>query len=226
MQPQLRHSKGMSLLNTFCSKCGAEVPSGSTFCPTCGAPVGAVAPAASAPIPSPAYPPAPPPTTSSGSALKIILIIVGVFVLLGIAAAGIVGYGAWRVSRAVRMESNGEGVSVSTPGGTITTGRASSISESDLGAPVYPGAARSEGSMNIKSPSGSMITAIYTTNDPLSKVVEFYKSKLGPQASIMETGNGTMLTSGGDEKDKLLITITSDEGKTKIAIVHSTHTEK
>lgn len=227
-------------MNSFCTKCGAEVPIGSAFCPSCGTAVATATPASTVqppPVyvqvpppqysqPAPAsYPPAPPPTVSGGGALKIILIIVGVFVLLGVLAAGVIGFGVWRVSRAVRINSKGDGVSLSTPSGIITTGTASSVSEADLGVPVYPGAASGEGSMNIKTPAGSMITAIYLSPDPVSKVVDFYKARLGDQASIMETGAGTMISSGEDDKNKLIVTITQEMSKTKISIVHATNIE-
>ena len=78
--------------------------------------------------------------------------------------------------------------------------------------------------MNLKTPQGSMVTAIYTTTDSAAQVVDFYKGKLGDQASTVETGNGTMLTnaSNNDETSKLVITVTPEGGSTKIAIVHTT----
>lgn len=223
-------------MTTFCSKCGVEIPANSAFCPSCGHPVAAVSPADSVPPPAsyspvpptqpvqPAYTSAPPPVSSGGGALKIILIIVGVFVLLGVAAAGLVGFGIWRVSHALHVSTadHGGNVSMPAPSGTITAGSAASISASDLGAPIYPSALRGEGSLNLKTPNGSMVSAVFTTSDSVSQVADFYKSKFGDQASVIETGQTTMITSGPSDKEKTMVTISTDEGKTKIAIVHTT----
>jgi hypothetical protein len=166
--------------------------------------------------------PAPLPPAKGGGALKIILIVVGVFVALGVLAACVVGYGVYRVSKAVHVDKNGN--STMTIGSqTITTGSDTSISASDLGVDVYPGAAHAPGSMNMKSSEGSMTTASYTTSDSVTQVVDFYKSKLGENATTMETGGGTILTSGNNNpKDNVVITVSAQGGKTKIGIVHST----
>jgi hypothetical protein len=162
------------------------------------------------------------PPAKGGGALKIILIVVGVFVVLGVLAVGVIGFIGWRVARSVHLDKNGN--STMTIGSqTITTGSDTSISASDLGIDVYPGAAHAPGSMNIKSSEGSMTTASYTTSDSVSQVVEFYKSKLGENATTMESGGGTILTSGNNNpKDTVVITVSAQGGKTKFGIVHST----
>src|SRR5215813_8879867 len=83
----------------FCPQCGA--PAGGAFCSKCGQPLGPAAPAQ--PPSPPAQPPAPvaatpaalgPPAKSSGVFLKVLLVVVAFFVVLG--AAGImVGWYAW-----------------------------------------------------------------------------------------------------------------------------------
>ena len=182
------------------------------------------------------YPPAPsnvyaapqPPATSGNNVLKIILIVVGVFVLLGVLAAGIVGVGIWKVSRAIRR-ANSEGVHITTPDGTTASssdsglGIGATVDPADLGVAIYPGAISGQGSMHVKTGSGSMFTAVYTTTDSPAKVIDFYKDKMGSDASVVETSTGAMLTSGTSDHDKLLITINHDDDQTKIAIVHTTH---
>ena len=173
------------------------------------------------------YPIPPQPAAQSGGALKIILIVVGVVVLLGIVAAGVIGAFVWHATKAVsnaivHKNSNGD-VTINTPGGAITSGSASTISESDLGVAVYPGATRGEGSMNMHTPVGSLISAVFLTSDSPTQVVDYYKSKIGSDVSTMETGNSTVLTSGADSKNKVMITVTSgDNGKTRINILHTT----
>jgi hypothetical protein len=226
---------------TICTHCGREVPPGSTVCQACGETVrsavpdftpvlqpGAAQPGVQIP-PTPGYAPSampytgPPPPAQSGGALKIILIVVAVFVFLGVMAAAVVGFGVWRVSRAiVHKNSNGD-VSINTPGGAVTSGSVSTISESDLGVALYPGATRGEGSMNMHTPLGSLVSAVFLTSDSPIQVVDYYKSKIGGDVSTMESGNSTVLTSGADSKNKVMVTITSnDNGKTRINILHTT----
>jgi hypothetical protein len=167
----------------------------------------------------------PPPASSSNPVLKIVLIVVGVFVLLGVIVAGVLGFTAYKVSRSIHRNSNGD-VSIRTSDGSITTGRSANISATDLGTVPYPGASSSnEGSMNMKTPNGSMVTSVFTSSDSSDKIVAFYKEKLGDQASIIQSGNGTMLSAGEKDKDSVVVTITPEDGKSKIAIIHVTESK-
>ncbi len=172
-----------------------------------------------------AYPPAPSnvyaPPKPGNTVLKIVLIVVGVFVLLGVLVAAVIGFGAYKLSKAVNLHKDG-GVRISTPGGDITAGDSVSVSIADLGLPDYPGAHRSAGGMRMKTPSGSLMTATFTMADSVEDVVGFYKGKMGEAASVVETGSGTMLTGGGSGHEKKVVTITRDGNHTKIAIVHTT----
>jgi hypothetical protein len=179
------------------------------------------------------YPPqnAYPPQKSSGGALKIILIIVAVVVVIGLGVVGVVGYGAWKVSHAIQLGANGNGGTVSLPGvGSISAGN-NVASEADLGVPLYPGATTGEGGMHMTLPSGSMVTAVYLTADPVTSVVAFYKGKLGANESDVDTANGSVLSSGSEGangKTGTEITIAPGSGnnneKTQIVIVHTTTT--
>jgi hypothetical protein len=178
-----------------------------------------------APIPpNPPYPNVPPPTTSGNTVLKIVLIVVGVFVLLGVIIAGVIGIGVYKLTRSAHKDSSGN-VSISTPNGTITTGQSANVAAADLGVDLYPGATTGEGSMNMKTPNGSMVTAIYLSPDPPDKIVAFYKEKLGDRASIVQTSNGAVLSAGQKDKDNVVITITPEGSSSKIAIVHVTNTK-
>jgi hypothetical protein len=185
---------------------------------------------AGAPIPpTPAYqnvptPIQPPPSAGSGNTvLKVVLIVIGIIVLLCVIVAGVIGYGVYRVSKAVHKDRDGN-VSISTPSGTITTGTSAAVSSADLGVDPYPGASHTnDGSMNMKTPTGSMVTSVFTSSDPVDKVVDFYKSKLGDQASIIQTGTGTMLTGGEKDKNSVMVTITPEDNHSKIVIVHVTN---
>lgn len=161
------------------------------------------------------------PVPAGNSAVKVILIVVGVLLALGLLAVALITFSVWRVSRAVHHTANG--VSISTPNGTVTMGGNSSISEADLGVPVYPGATRAAGGMQIRSGKNQVVTAIYSTTDPSEKVVDFYKNKLPADSSVTVNGNRAVITAGDKDKESWLITAnpdSSDSGKTQITIMH------
>ncbi len=205
----------------FCTRCGAAIAPNVQFCTACGAPVGA----ASAPQPAYGQPVVVPvqPAPSGSSAVKIILIVVGVIVGLGLLSAMAFMFGVWRLSRTVHVGRTGD-VVVATPNGTVSTGDASAVSEADLGVPIYPGASRREGGMQITSVTGSMVTVVFSTPDPVSKVVDFYRTKLGDNTSVIQSGTGAVISAGEQNKQGVVITIGSDsgiDGGTKIAIMRT-----
>ncbi|HEY1498446.1 MAG TPA: zinc-ribbon domain-containing protein [Acidobacteriaceae bacterium] len=221
----------------FCTKCGAPATGDTAFCTSCGAPLGAggaaavpaptayTPPVSNAPAAPPVYVPATAtPARSGNSALKIILIIVGVFVGLGILSVCAIMFGIWRVSKAVKISNNGSGgVSVSTPGGSFSAGNVQ-VSASDLGTDIYPGATQQQGGVRVSTPNGTAITAAYVTSDSMDKVIDFYKGKLGSGASIYQSDKSAVLTlASEDKKDSVMVTISNEDadGKTKIGILHS-----
>ncbi len=209
-----------NVMASYCAKCGTEVSSDKPFCSACGAPT-----AAGAAVAGTAQP-AVQPASSGSSAVKIILIVVAVFVGLGLLGAGVVGYGVWRVAHAVRMSSNGDRVTMSTPGGTVNLNAAQSYSASDLGTDIYPGAQPIKGGMKMSLPTGTMVTSVFLTQDSKDQVVSFYKSRCGGEASVMEAEDAAMLTLKKGEQESVMVTISSkaseNDGKTKIAIIHTT----
>lgn len=210
----------------FCSRCGAPLSSDTGFCPSCGAQLdGAPAnPGGVAPVPAPAYgqPIVPPPpgypiypAKSSGGALKIVLIVIAVVVGLGIAAAGIIGFIGWRA-----MHAHGNSFSLGSNAG---------VADADLGVPIYPGATRIEkGGMRLKAANNLMVSSAYTTSDPPSAVLDFYRGKMGGQAIENKNVRGTSFESvsvNGNEKDSVIVTVNSDSqlnnGLTHIVILHT-----
>ena len=158
--------------------------------------------------PNPAYQNIPPAPASSGNTVKIVLIVIGVIALFGVLAAGIIGFGVYKVSKSVQ----------------ISTGH-STMSAAELGTVPYPGASTSDGSMNMKLPNGSMVTSVFTSSDSADKIVAFYKEKLGDQASVVQTGNGTMLSAGEKDKNSVMVTVTPEGNNSKIVIIHVTETK-
>lgn len=217
---------------SFCTKCGAAVSPDAPFCTACGAPTGAAAIQPGAPpvtnytyAASPAVPPAAPTSSGGSSAVKIILIVVGVFVALGILAACIFAFTIWRVSRAIHVDGNGEAATIHTPVGSMSTSSSKTYSASELGTDIYPGAQNGHGSMKMDLPTVSMVTGVFETTDSKDKVLDFYKGKLGSGASVMDTPETAIVTLTHGQGESVMVTITQnpsqDDGKTKIAIVHT-----
>jgi hypothetical protein len=165
--------------------------------------------------------------------LKIVLIVIAVVVGLGVLAGVGFWYTAWRVSRAFHVDGQGGAVTVNVPGGgSFSAGKNVDVSEADLGVPVYPGSNREEGGLHMTMPTGSMNTAIFTTDDSVGTVVAFYKGKLGPNESDIESNTGSVLSSGKDGpngRNGTVITVgpgTGDKsGKTQISITHTVSTQ-
>jgi HAMP domain-containing protein len=181
---------------------------------------------AGAPMPpNPPYPNIPPPPTTSGTTvLKIVLIVIAAIVLIGAIVAGVIGIGIYKIAKSAHKDASGN-VSITTPGGTITTGQNTNVSAAELGVDLYPAVTTGEGSMNMKTPNGSVVTAVYLSSDPPDKIVAYYKERLGDKASIVQTSNGTVLSAGEKDRDNIVITVTPQGNSTKIAIVHVTSTK-
>ena len=111
------------------------------------------------------------------------------------------------------------------PGGTVTTSGASSFTSDDLGTDIYPGAQSGHGSMKMDLPTGSMVTGVFVTGDSKDQVVSFYRNKFGSSASVYDTANGALLTLVRGQQETVMVTVTGnssqDDGKTRIAIVHT-----
>jgi zinc-ribbon domain len=218
---------------SFCSKCGAELSPDTRFCQGCGAPTGyadaAVAPAGATPARQVAVgqAPAAAATPSSGT-LKIVLIIVGCIVGLGMLSAVVVMFGLWRISKSVHVDRSG-GMTITTPGGTFSSGRTSAahLSEREVGAPIYPGAVAEEGGFKLGADSGSMATYVFKTSDSVSQVLAFYRDKFGPKTSVIETPQGGIVTAAKNDNEGVMVTVGRDENedKTSIAITHTTSTK-
>jgi len=208
----------------FCTRCGAALAPGVQFCTSCGTPAGAVAPpgvVSGAVYGQPGAAPVQPAPGGSG-AVKIILIVVAVIVGLGILSGMAFMFGVWRLSHAVHVSNSGD-VVLSAPNGSISTG-SSGVSAADLGVPIYPGASRQAGGMQINTATGSMVTVVFSTTDPIDKVVDFYKGKLGDNASVIQSPTGAVISAGEKNKQGVVITVGTDNsngGATTIAIMRT-----
>jgi hypothetical protein len=163
-----------------------------------------------------------PPPKSGSSAVKIILIILGIFVGLGIIVAGIVGYSVYRVARSVHKDAEGN-ISVSTPKGTITANSSDTFTAADLGIAIYPGATQGKDGVRVNIAGKSMVTANFLTPDSPDKVMAFYKDKAGPNAQTVTTSIGGTISiqNGANSINVTVAQSTNDNnGETQITIVN------
>lgn len=168
------------------------------------------------PQPNPAqpYPPPPyqpgiyPPPKKGSSALKIVLIVVGVFVGIGIICVALLGYGVYKFAKSSNM--------------TIST---QAVTEADLGVAPYPGA-EDKANVRMTVAGKDMLTATYLSSDSKDQVIAFYKDKLGPDAKDDTNSRGETLMLNKGSGESVLVTVTQSSsmqgGKTQIVIVHAT----
>ncbi len=96
-------------------------------------------------------------------------------------------YIARQVGVDIRQAAGGRTVDIETPLGSLQVQRGE-VSESQLGLPIYPGARRKKregATISLDVPSESsvrVVAAEFETSDPIEKVLEFYRERLGGAA--------------------------------------------
>jgi len=182
-----------------------------------------------APVPVYGAPPpaSTPPKSGGSSAIKIILIIVGVFVFLGVMVVAVIGYGVYRVRKAIHVDSSTGAATLSVPGMSMNADPGMKFTSSELGTDIYPGAEpKKSGNMRMSIAGSSVVTAAFLTSDSTDKVVAFYKDKLGSDATSMDFGGTAILTAKRTDREQVTVTIVQhanqEDGKTQIQIQHTT----
>jgi hypothetical protein len=192
---------------------------GSTVCTKCGAKM--------APVPSGAGTAAAPGAApkSSGGALKIILIVLGVILVLCV-AGGIGGMIFLRhfVKSRVHADRAGNVTSVNLGGTKIETLKDPKLVADRLGVDVYPGAQVVDNQTSMVT-IGGMTTAhaMFTSNDSVEDVFNFYKQKY-PDANVTsERGEDERtLVQGSEDSELLTIQVRKEDEKTAIHITRLT----
>jgi hypothetical protein len=113
----------------------------------------------------------------------------------------------------VEKNAKGEQQTVTVEGkegkATVSGGMDKTITEAELGAPVYPGAkVQMESNMQDEKPGDSFQQRILFTNDDYDKVVAFYKANLKNIKGEQNVSNGdqkmTIFTFGEEKKQTML----------------------
>ncbi len=195
----------------FCTSCGANVDATAAACPKCGAAMAGAAPPVAAAGAHPAK--------KGSSAVKIILIVLGVFFLLGVLVVGGLFYGVYKIADSVKHEEGAGGESrVETPFGTAETNKDPEEIAKELDVEIYPGATPvREGSSSVTFGGVKATTAVFETSDSSQKVYQFYKEEIrNPTMTSSEGDTHTIMA--GDKDNFLTIAIQSQGDKTRITI--------
>jgi len=206
----------------FCNKCGSPIVAGTRFCNKCGAPILASTLPGVAPAPpvATAISPAPASTQGGNDTLKVLFIVVGVILLLGILGVASAGFFAWRLAHRTRVHQDGNNVRVETPFGSVETTKDPAEAARNLGVDLYPGAEIIKDGSASATFGGMHTTSINSeTSDPVDKVSSFYKAKF--PSAMVTTANSGHCTIVANEHDSLItINIEARGDKTKIQITN------
>jgi hypothetical protein len=157
----------------FCNSCGATLSEGTKFCSKCGAAITGAPAATGQPIA-----PGPPPSSGASSGLKMVLIIVGVIVLIGILAVATIGIIGYRIAKSAKVSQKGDNVKIETPIGNIETSSDPQKTAEELGVEIYPGAqVQKTGTASVTLGSIHTVTAKFESSDSVEKVCDFYRAK-------------------------------------------------
>jgi len=159
--------------------------------------------------------------------MKIILIILGVIAFLVLLVVCLLAYACHKVRQSFHVDNKTGESSISVPGMSMNADTGMKFTSSDLGTDIYPGAEPSKsGNMRMNIAGSSVVTATFLTSDAKEKVVDFYKDKLGGEASTMDFGSNAILSLKKGEHENVQITISQEanqfNGKTQIHISHTT----
>lgn len=173
----------------FCNKCGTAITQGTRFCNKCGAPILASgfpssATAPSAPTPGPTPLPAQAAPQGGSNALKVVLIVVGAVIVIGVLAVGALTFVGIHIVKRSRIHDEGDRVKVETPFGTVESTKDPEQAAKNLGIDIYPGAeVQKDGASSSVFGNMRTVTANFESSDSVDKVCSFYKARF-PNATV------------------------------------------
>ncbi len=186
----------------------------------------------------PPRPPAPPPPPRAGSHGVAIALLILAVIAVGSVFAVWIGLRFLSSNVQVRVDERGEGkkdVSITTPVGKFEIKKDTNVGEAQLGLPIYPGAKRIKGDMdergavlNFQLPGQEnlqIVAAKFETDDPIEKVRNFYKARLGTQVTKFverDREGKTVLEVKHGDQEKVVALKRSLTG-TRIELVHIFH---
>lgn len=174
----------------------------------------------------------PPPPREGSNVLGIVLLILALIVVVSTFA---IWTGVRYLSQSVRVhvEDSGGGkkeVSIKTPLGSLEV--RPEVSEARLGLPFYPGAKplKEEGGATVSLDFANqenvrIIAGKFETSDPLEKVKEFYRARLGDQVTkfIEKSPEGKTVFEIKTSQQEKVVALRSYGDGTRIEMVRVSH---
>jgi hypothetical protein len=154
-------------------------------------------------------------------ALSILIIIAGVIVMMSVA-----GY---LFLRQIHVRETGTGdhktVSVDTPLGRLALEPRKDLEPSSVGIPIYPGATRGtdRGGADVQFDAGDyhkefeIAVAVYTTDDPIEKVQQYYDQKFPDWKHQSNDAQGWHIENH-DGRHIKSVSVKSENGRTRITV--------
>src|SRR5262252_4168124 len=168
----------------FCNKCGTAITQGTRFCNKCGAPIlasGFSAPAQSTPTATPTQTA---PSQGGSNALKVVLIVVGSVIVIGVLAVGALTFVGLHIAKRTRVHDEGDRVKVETPFGTVESTKDPEQAAKNLGIDIYPGAeVQKDGASSALLGNIRTVSVNFESSDSVDKVCSFYKARF-PNANV------------------------------------------
>ena len=184
--------------------------------------------------PRPPVPPAPPRTGSN----VVAIVLLGLAVIVVVSAL-VLWTGLRFLSHSVQINQRESGagkkeVSIKTPFGGIEVNKNTSVSESALGLPIYPGAKPVKGedadsaSVNIGLPGEQSVRVVagkFETPDPIDKVEAFYHGRLGSEVTkfTAKDSDGKTVFEIKHKDSERVVALKSVLGATRIELVRVSH---
>jgi hypothetical protein len=212
---------GVMAVMAFCSTCGANMTG--AFCAKCGTPAGvAQARAPMAPVGAPV-------ARHTSPIVWVLVVILGLFVLCGLGAAGI-GFLVLH-----RARQAGVSFDRTREGGFAIRGRDGSVEFGTAGKlpswiPSYPGsrpafAVRAQGSGSDWHGASEGGEFTFTTPDAASQVLAFYERKCKDMAmnvniSTSNGEGGTVVAADEGDQRSLTIVATGRMGRTRVIVTY------
>src|SRR4029077_7586145 len=200
----------------FCNSCGAPLNEGTKFCNKCGAAVSGSPAAIAQPI-APA-----PPSKGGSSALKVILVVVGVIVLIGVLGMVTCGIVIHRAMKSARVSQKGDNVKVETPFGNMETSTDPDKTAQELGVEIYPGdQVQKAGKASVTLGSLQPVPVNFESSDSVEKICDFYRQKF-PSAQVASSDQNRCSIVSGDKGNSTPISVQASGDGSRFTIVTMT----
>lgn len=155
-----------------------------------------------------------------------ISVVIGLAVMLAVAAAGCGALGGQAAKEAVergtgvKVDEGGKKVTIKTDKGTVEAEGGEGKLPSDFPSkfPVYQGATVKSGA-KTSTPDATMFTVTWEVAGAAAQVVEFYKKALPDNGYKVESTMESAGTTGFVLKDSSAVSIREQSGKTEIVVV-------